>query len=77
MVRNVLRRLLLAAFDMTAGLAFVAGLVSGWALVEVAKTEGFRDDLLFWMVFLGLSVGYIYQFSRVRDEVRARILHLI
>jgi hypothetical protein len=82
MLRNVLRWSLLTAFDMTAGLAFVAGVVSCWALVEVVRAgpspiEDFRNNSLLWIVIFGVAMGWIYYFSIIRDRVRARILKSI
>jgi len=79
MLRNVIRWTLLTAFDLTAGLAFVAALIACVALFEVVN-EGTspRNDFLVnvatWTVALALAIGWIYYFSTIRDRVRSYIL---
>ena len=82
MVRNFLRSSVLIAFDMTAGLAFIAVVVSCLAVAQVMMYSSSRDEdfwvnLSVWMAVIAAGLGWIYFFSVIRDRVRAFVLQVI
>jgi len=77
MLRNFLRRSILTAFDLTAGLAFVVLVVScialGQVLMEGLPDWDFSVNFAVWTSTLTAAIVWIYYFSAVRDRVRSYI----